>query len=51
MSERPTKHQKRIQNIFIDDQAVHSNKESEEEGEWLHLITLEHIQLQIVQTL
>ena len=33
MSKRPTKHQKQAHNIFIDDQAVHSDKESEEEGE------------------
>jgi hypothetical protein len=33
MSERPTKRQKLVQNVFIDDQAVHSDEESEEEGE------------------
>jgi len=33
MSERPFKKQKHVHNIFIDDQAADSDKDTEEEGE------------------
>ena len=44
MSERPSKRQKHVHNFFIDDQAIDSDEESEDEGELQHFKTVIHIQ-------
>ena len=43
MSERPNKRQKRVHNIFIDDQAGHSDSGSDEDGEQSYLLQQIHV--------